>query len=193
MTSYCRAVLLAGIAVWTTVATSQAQEQTSARPVTPAAMAEMQQRSTRDVVLQEGGVLKGRFVDDGGTPIDGARLVVRQNDEIAAVMITDARGEFSAENLSRGVYRIESPTASGDYRLWRADEAPPSARPVALVVSQNPTLRGQYGYRNMDLVTLGLGAGGVTLGVLALNKADDAEARANRLQKVVDELSPASP
>jgi hypothetical protein len=188
-------ILLACLAGWMTAATTQAQaqEQMTARPVAPAASTTAQQRSNRDVVLQEGGVLRGRFVDDGGVPIDGARLVVRQNDRIAAVMITDARGEFAAEGLSRGVYRIENPTASGDYRLWQADDAPPSARPVALVVSQRPTLRGQNRYRNMDLLTLGLGAGGVTLGVLALDKADDAEARANRLQMAVDELTPASP
>jgi hypothetical protein len=192
MTRYDRFVLLA-LAGWLAAATAQAQEQTSTRPIASATEAETQQRSTRDVVLQEGGILRGRFVDDGGAPIDGARLVVRQKDQIAAVMITDANGEFAAENLSKGVYRIESPTASGDYRLWRADDAPPSARPVALVVSQNPTLRGQYRYRNMDLLTLGLGAGGVTLGVLALDKADDAEARANRMQTVIDELSLVSP
>jgi hypothetical protein len=193
MTRYYRAVLRASIAIWMTAAITHAQEQTSARAIGPASSTQTQQRSTRDVILHEGGILRGRFVDDGGAPIDGARLVVRQRDRVAAVMITDAKGEFTAENVSRGVFRIESPTASGDYRLWQQDEAPPSARPVALVVSQSPTLRGQYRYRNMDLLTLGLGAGGVTLGVLALDKADDAEARANRLQTVVDQLAPASP
>lgn len=193
MTRYTGFALLACLTGWMTADSTQAQEQIVARPVVPAAQTATPPRSTRDVVLQEGGVLQGRFVDDGGVPIDGARLVVRQKDQIAAVLITNAEGKFTAEGLSKGVYRIESPTASGDYRLWQAGDAPPSARPVALVVSQTPTLRGQYLYRNMDLVTLGLGAGGVTLGVLALDKADDAEARADRLQKVVDELAPASP
>lgn len=152
-----------------------------------------QTRSIKDVVLQDGGVLTGRFVDDGGVPVDGARLVVRQKDRVASVVITDARGEFAAKGLTRGVYRIESPTATADYRVWEADEAPPSARPIALLVSQNPTLRGQYGYRTLDLITLGLGAGGVTLGVLALDKADDAEARAIQAEQTADEYTPVSP
>lgn len=152
-----------------------------------------QARSFKDVVLQDRGILRGRFVDDAGTPIDGARLVVRQNDRVASVVITDARGEFAASGLTRGVYRIESPSATADYRVWEADEAPPSARPVALVVSQSPTLRGQFGYRTLDLITLGLGAGGVTLGVLALDKAEDAEDQARLMGQTTGEFTPVSP
>lgn len=150
-------------------------------------------RAISDVVIHKGGIVRGRFVDEQGTGIDGARIFVRQKEQAVATAITDARGEFSVEGLSSGVYRLETPTASGDYRFWQANAAPPAARPVALVVSQNPTLRGQYMYRNMDLLTLGMGAAGVTLGVIALDRADDAEARANRLQRELDELSPASP
>lgn len=149
-----------------------------------------QARSIKDVVLQDDGVLRGRFVDDGGVPIDGARLVVRQDERVAAVVITDARGEFTATGLTRGVYRIENPTGTADYRVWGADEAPPAARQVALVVSQSPTLRGQFGYRTLDLVNLALGAGGVTLGVLALDKAEDAEAQARLVGQTTGQPTP---
>jgi hypothetical protein len=189
-TAACLLVMSLGLAVTSTAhadhSTRMARELTASSQRPP-------QHAIDDVIIHEGGVVRGRCIDEEGTHIDGARIVIRQNDRIAATVITDARGEFTVEGLSSGVYRMESPSASGDYRLWQASAAPPAARPVALVVSQNPTLRGQYMYRNMDLVTLGLGAAGVTLGVLALDRADDAEARANRLQSELDELRPASP
>jgi len=135
-----------------------------------------------DVSLREDGVIRGRVVQPDGTPLDGARVTLRQGERKLTSVMTDSQGGFEADGLPHGLYRIDAPTASRHFRFWRNGDAPPKARPLALVVSQEPTLRGQYGYRNIDLLTLGLGAAGTTLGVLALDKAEDAENRMYRME-----------
>lgn len=152
------------------------------------------QRTVIDVALQEDGVIRGRVVEADGTPLDGSRVVLRQSDRIVAEVITDARGEFAAKGLASGVYEIQTPTGSGTYRFWRQGDAPPSASTTALVVSQQPMLRGQFGYGGPDLLALGLGAAGLTVGLLALDRADDAEGRAKWAEiKAMRHHHPASP
>lgn len=140
-----------------------------------------------NVALREDGIIRGRVVEADGTPLDGARVVLSQTDRVVATVVTDVRGEFEAAGLGSGVYRIETPTSAGAYRFWRAGDAPPSAKRVALIVSQQPTLRAQYG-SGTGLLALGVGAAGLTAGIVSYEKAEDAEAAAKRVQKQQNEM-----
>lgn len=180
------AVMMCGL-----LASNSLADDTSSRKSEATRLNNSRKPAATDVALHEDGVIRGRLVQPDGTPLDGARVTLRQGDRKLASVITDSQGAFHADGIPHGLYRIDAPTASQQFRFWRKGDAPPKASPLALVVSQSPTLRGQYGYGNLDLLTLGLGAAGTTLGVLALDKAEDAENRAYRLES--DALQPASP
>jgi hypothetical protein len=181
--------LLAGVIAASDLAAQDAQALTSTRGDEVS-----QTTPVVDVALQEDGIVRGRVVEADGEPLDGSRVVLRQSGRVVAEVITDANGEFTAQGLSSGVYEIETPTASGIYRFWRKGDAPPSASSTALIVSQEPTLRYQFGYGGSNLLALGLGAAGLGVGVFALNEANDAEDRAENAERLARQaMQPASP
>jgi hypothetical protein len=151
-----------------------------------------------DVALQEDGVIRGRVLHSDGRPIDGSRVVIKKGERIAAAVISEANGQFQVKGLASGVYQIETPTGYGTYRFWTKDAAPPSAMTHALLVSKEPVLRGQFGlFTPQETFALAVGATGLAIGVVALDRLDDQEGDIKRLQRqnalLKDMIMPVSP
>ncbi len=104
---------------------------------TPAATA------TNDVALRAGGLLVGQVIDQQGVAKAGAPVSIQFAGKEVVTTTTDSNGVFAAKGLRGGHYQILTPQGGSDCRLWAANTAPPSARPAALVVSGNETVRGQ--------------------------------------------------
>ena len=139
-----------------------------------------------DIALAKDGVIRGRVLKVDGTPIDGARVHLKQKEKIVAALVADKEGRFAVKGLKSGLYQIDAPTGSGLYRFWTKETAPPSAKPQALLVAKAPVVRGQYGYlMPQELIGLGLGVAGVTLGAIAVTKLDSVEDRTTRIERSV--------
>jgi hypothetical protein len=171
--------------------TVQADEAQTARLVAPAASAVPAptvpsggaSSTIVDVKLDAAGVLRGRVVNGSGVAADGASVAIRRGETVVAQGTTDQRGEFAAPGMSLGVYTLETATSRRVCRVWTGDTAPPSAQSVALLVTGEPVVRGQIGYANpADWITIGLGAAGVALGVIAIDKIDDLDADVNTMR-----------
>lgn len=97
-----------------------------------------------DVALSDGGTLHGQVVDAQGNPLSRTAVSIQQFDREVANTMTDPSGRFRATGLSGGTYRIVAGQATGTFRLWAPNTAPPSARPAALLVPGNePLVRGK--------------------------------------------------
>jgi len=99
--------------------------------------------SVGDVALCEGGVLLGRVVNPEGIGKAGIPVAIVAGKQELAVSKTDADGYFAFRGLRGGVYQVASSDGQGVYRLWSPDTAPPSAEQGALVVTNEPVVRGQ--------------------------------------------------
>lgn len=129
-----------------------------------------------DVALTEAGHVEGRVLDGNGKPVDGARVVIRREDELLHKLVTDQKGRFSAPGLKAGVYTIATVQGGGLYRLWPKNIAPPTARTQALVINDRSVLRGQYGTGALaDWTSIGVGVAGLTVGIISLDKLNDLE------------------
>jgi hypothetical protein len=111
---------------------------TSAVAATPAAPAK-----NSDVALRTGGLLVGQVVDQQGVAKAGTPVSVQFAGKEVVSTTTDKNGVFAAKGLRGGQYQLVTPQGDSACRLWAADTAPPSARPAALVVSNNDVVRGQ--------------------------------------------------
>ncbi len=130
--------------------------------------------SVTDVALSENGTVVGRVLTTNGTPVDGAQVVIRQGDQIFAKLFTDKQGQFSSQGMRAGIYTIATVQGSGLYRLWPENIAPPSAKTQALVMTQEPVMRAQFGGSALlDWTAIGIGAAGLTVGLITLDKVDD--------------------
>lgn len=131
-----------------------------------------------DVALSENGTVVGRVLTSNGTPVDGAQVVIRQGEQIFAKMLTNNDGQFTSDNLRAGVYTIATVQGSGLYRLWPQNIAPPSAKAQALVMTREPVARAQFGGPGLaDWTAIGLGAAGLTVGIITLDKVNDIDDR----------------
>lgn len=158
--SQFRTVTASAQASTNSVATSAPQSQTKVK--------------VTDVALSEDGTVVGRVLTGNGTPVDGARVVIRQGEQIYAKMLTNKQGQFTADNLRAGVYTIATVQGSGLYRLWPKNIAPPSAKTQALVMTRDDVARAQFGGPGLaDWASIGLGAAGLTVGIITLDKVDD--------------------
>jgi hypothetical protein len=101
--------------------------------------------SILDVSLGQGGAFTGRAIDHSGTPIVGAKVVVKQGKTEVGQSVTDAQGNFAVQNLKSGVYQVSSGSTEGSYRLWSQQGAPPSAKAHGLLVLGQDGARGQCG------------------------------------------------
>ncbi|HLA85726.1 MAG TPA: carboxypeptidase-like regulatory domain-containing protein [Thermoguttaceae bacterium] len=104
-----------------------------------------------DVALLNGNVLVGQLVNENGTGVANASVLVQQNDKTVVALKTDKQGVFAAKDVPPGVYRLASNDTQGVYRLWAPKTAPPAAQQGALLVQGNGVVRGQAarGLRNM--------------------------------------------
>ena len=103
------------------------------------------QNTTLDVSLNKAGAFSGRAVDHSGSPIEGAKVVVKQGQVEVGQAVTDENGRFVVQNLKSGVYQVSSGPAQGTYRLWSEQTAPPSARTQGVIVLGEDGARGQCG------------------------------------------------
>jgi hypothetical protein len=105
----------------------------------PASVAKVQ---TNDVVLQAGGLLRGRVVDNQGRSQKQVQISLTgaKREEVAAV--TDAAGRFEIAGLKSGVYNLKTPQSVRVVRLWNNATAPPAAEDGILVVNTSQVIRG---------------------------------------------------
>lgn len=123
----------------------------------PTAFAEQPQQSqppqpafrTSDVALRHGGLLVGQVVDQHGTPKAGAVVSIHYAEREIVRSTTDKNGMFAAQGLRGGQYQLVTENGQSVCRLWAVDTAPPSAQQMALVVSGDNVVRGQFGYSPM--------------------------------------------
>jgi len=143
-----------------------------------------------DVTLHDGGVLLGAFVDSKGTAVKGSKVSIRQGGEEILNADTDTNGRFMMRDVRGGVYEIATVRGNGMFRLWAPGTAPPNARHMALLVANDGVVRGQSccddpncggcgGVTLFDpyspafqVLSLGLGAGGLATGIVALTCCD---------------------
>jgi hypothetical protein len=136
-----------------------------------------------DVALSADGMVRGRVLSANGKAIDGAQVVIRQGKDVLSTKVTDKEGQFAFSGVRPGVYSISTVQGSGLYRVWPRNIAPPSARSQALLMTQEPVMRAQFGGTSlMDWTTLGVGVAGLTVGVLSYDKINDLEDDVKKLQ-----------
>lgn len=129
-----------------------------------------------DVALGEEGLVRGRVLNEAGKPLDGAQVVIRQDEQLLHKLLTNKQGEFSATGLRPGVYTIATVQGGGLYRLWPKNIAPPSARSQALILAKGPVMRAQFGGSGLaDWASIGVGVAGLTVGIIALDTINDVE------------------
>jgi hypothetical protein len=135
-----------------------------------------------DVALDAGGTLQGQVVDARGEAAPRTPVSIQQLDREVARAVTDASGRFRVTGLRGGTYRIVAGEATGAYRLWAANTAPPAALPSALVVAGDQQLvRGNLGqciqFLRNPWVVAGLVAVAIAVPVALHNAEKDDESR----------------
>lgn len=98
-----------------------------------------------DVALAKGGTFQGRMINDQGTSVEGAAVVIRQAGRVVAETTTSEEGRFAVSNLKGGTYEVKAGKVDGVCRLWSTDTAPPSAANEVTIVSNTKVVRGQDG------------------------------------------------
>ncbi len=96
-----------------------------------------------DVELDPQGFLHGLLVDINGVPVTGMPVVVSQGDRVVAQVPTDLLGRFAVGPIRGGTYQLAAGDQMKGVRAWTARTAPPSARPMTLLVVGSQTVRGQ--------------------------------------------------
>lgn len=124
-----------------------------------------------DVALAAGGVLRGQVLDQQGQPHGKLAVYLVQKNEVVATTTTDREGQFSLANLRGGVYAVHAGAASGVYRLWAANTAPPAAQPAALLVDGQTAVRGQgaFGWLRNPWVIGGIVAAAIAIPIAVSN------------------------
>ena len=144
--------------------------------------------------MSENGTVIGRVLTSNGTAVDGAQVVIRQGEQIFAKMFTDKHGQFSTQGMRAGVYTIATVQGSGLYRLWPQNIAPPSAKTQALVMTQEPVMRAQFGGSGLaDWTSIGIGVAGLTVGIITLDKVDDIDETTSSAAAATASTSTVSP
>ncbi|MEZ6055245.1 MAG: hypothetical protein R3C01_00945 [Planctomycetaceae bacterium] len=139
-------------------------------PVAPAAA---KAPVVQDVALHDGGVVVGQVVSPAGVAQGQVNVRLVQQGKVVAVTKTNEKGQFAVADLNAGVYQVQSPQASGQFRFWNQNAAPPVAKQGVLLVNKGDVVRGQDYYEEevyyedggeTDLLIFGAGLG---LGALA--------------------------
>ncbi len=99
-----------------------------------------------DVALAPGGILRGRLVDENGSPKAGGRVELWQAGRPICAARSAADGAFTFENLDGGHYQVVTPGQTANCRLWKSHAAPPCARD-SLVLCGESVVRGQRNYK----------------------------------------------
>ena len=135
--------------------------------------------TTLDVAMTPEGSLTGVIVDEQGRPLKDSEVVLSQSRNSILKAKTDAKGRFEFKNLKAGLYQLSSGKHGGLVRVWSDKSAPKIAKKQALLVAGDARLvraQGEFmDFTGMGTVAaIGLGIAGVTLGAIALSRANDA-------------------
>jgi hypothetical protein len=98
--------------------------------------------AVQDVALEKGAILLGRVVDVQGAGVAGVLVSLQYQEREVAAVTTDRDGQFAVRGVRGGVYVAATRQATGAYRLWTSDAAPPTAE-TRLVLVQGQVVRGQ--------------------------------------------------
>ncbi len=119
-----------------------------------------------DVSLVAQGLLVGQVVDSQGVGISNARVMVRQMDRDLVGTATDKTGRFAVSGLRSGTYQLVAANGQSTVRVWKANAAPPVAKPSVMIVSgSQEVIRAQFGGGIGPWVLPALAAGGIITGV----------------------------
>ena len=99
-----------------------------------------------DFALQPDGSLHGQVVDRAGQGVSESTIAVLQGGEVISTSETDPDGRYALDGLSGGVFHVLTEQGVTVCRLWPAGAAPPSAQAEALLVHDDPVIRGRLGH-----------------------------------------------
>lgn len=144
-----------------------------------------------DVVLQADGTLMGRIINSEGRAIDGAVVTLADHRDVLGQTTTDAEGVYRFSLERGGVYRLTAGQTSREFRVWPPQAAPPGAGRYATLVDGKQVVRGQIGGSGIA-TALGVtsGVAGLTLGIIAIDSANNAEDEAEELRAIIESMSP---
>ena len=117
-----------------------------------------------ELVLGQGGSLRGQVVDAQNKPVAQTKIVVLAGGKQVKETTTDSDGRFEVKQLRTGLYAVGSARGFGVFRTWTATTAPADSIHAALIVEQSGAIRGQqdsilwYWLTNPWVVSLGLAA-----------------------------------
>jgi hypothetical protein len=97
----------------------------------------------RDVALPASQVLGGQILDAEGSPQVGVAVSLTKGGAMVASTRTDSEGKFALTGVQAGVYQLQSASASGTYRVWAPQTAPPSASQGILLIAGQDVVRQQ--------------------------------------------------
>ncbi len=128
----------------------------------------------RDFALQPDGSLRGQVVDRAGREASHSTIAVLQGDAVITTSETDAHGRYALTGLSGGVFQVVTEEGVTVCRLWPAGAAPPSAQAEALLVHDNPVIRGRLGHGGLvQLLSNPWVLGGIVAAAIAVPLALD--------------------
>ncbi|MFV1968847.1 MAG: carboxypeptidase-like regulatory domain-containing protein [Pirellulaceae bacterium] len=135
------------------------------RPATPA---------IQDVALSVNGQLSGQLLNRNGSPVGASKIQLQHNGKPIATVTTNRSGHFVIDGVHAGLYQVTSDRASGIYRVWTAEGAPPAAQSRVLLVDDGRVVRARGGgnMKNMLLVGGLVITAGVIGGVIGYNIRD---------------------
>ena len=142
--------------------------------------------SIPDIVMSESGTMNGRVCDHNGKVIEGAKVVLKQDNKIVGTTVTNNDGIYSFKNLKGGVYYPSAGNTEGVFRVWSKKSAPPSAKEHALLVMGENGTRGQFGGADPALIFTAAGLIAVTtISLINTSKINSLSNQIDDLQKQV--------
>ena len=106
---------------------------------------------TKDVALEQGGMLVGQVVDSEGSGVANSPVTLQFDNQPIATSMTDGNGVFAFQQVRGGVHQVAAREMRGTYRLWEPGTAPPSAQPSARLITGTAPLRGTWARTRMFL------------------------------------------
>jgi hypothetical protein len=95
------------------------------------------------VALNPDGDLLGAIVDQNGSPVAGALVVIGQGGRLLAERTTDAAGRFRFRAVQPGIYQVVSQAKAQSYQLFPAERAAPGALKGVIHKMPLDVVRGQ--------------------------------------------------
>lgn len=167
------------------------------QPIDAAATPQLAAAATPVDFTLNDGRLVGVLLDSGGQPLDGVVVEVRRSGQAIGQTTTDTEGRFAFSGLATGQLELATPQGVRPVRIWNEAVAPPSARDLVVLVSQETAVRGQYGLFVDPLppIALGVGIAGLVVSSVAVGQnndlEEDLEDAQRELQDALNELTDA--